>query len=498
MNTTFATTIAEHGLVPQVEILYPPVQPFQLDGHAPVSDRKHIAMLGRFFAGRQSKGQGTAISIFRSIHPYLPAGTKLLLIGNLHPGHRAYVNELKRNASGLPVVFVISKSSKEVQQHLQTALVQWHATGINIDPEADPASCEHFGIAVAEGMTAGTIPVVINRGGVPDIVEHGVNGYLAATAAELGLYTRQLFSMDPRDIQPFQHAAISKALSFQTKVFDTNFIRLTLRGFYTRSFRHVIRNAEPFMASLAQSAALPPSTPDGVTTHSSAAVIIEPRQHYALRFAVKNAMHHLPRTWAVHVYHGSINGAFARAVLSNMGNIQYHNLEIEHMTIRGYNELLTNRSFWESVRAENILLFQTDNMLLKGDIESFMQWDYIGAPWHLENERWSKMRDVMRIGVGNGGLCFRKASAVLRVIDKYKSQTTSSEQEDVFFVKWMEKEGMQIPERQVAYKFCVEVPCHDLQPSPLTADLPPMALHAAWYYVMDMSLLQKWYAHAFL
>ncbi len=41
-------------------------------------------------------------------------------------------------------------------------------------------------------MSAGVIPVVLNRGGVTDIVRHSVTGYLAQSAQEIGDTTKEV------------------------------------------------------------------------------------------------------------------------------------------------------------------------------------------------------------------------------------------------------------------------------------------------------------------
>lgn len=54
-------TTRHYGLTPQVVVLHPPVQPFQLKSTATPTDRKHIVLLGRFFHGRQSKARSALV-----------------------------------------------------------------------------------------------------------------------------------------------------------------------------------------------------------------------------------------------------------------------------------------------------------------------------------------------------------------------------------------------------------------------------------------------------
>src|SRR5207247_4766844 len=65
----------------------------------------------------------------------------------------------------------------------------WHATGFGTDSELEPEKQEHFGITTCEAMSMGCVPVVIRRGGQPEIVEHGRSGYLWNSEDELERYT---------------------------------------------------------------------------------------------------------------------------------------------------------------------------------------------------------------------------------------------------------------------------------------------------------------------
>jgi N-acetyl-alpha-D-glucosaminyl L-malate synthase BshA len=42
-----------------------------------------------------------------------------------------------------------------------------------------PSELETFGLAALEGMACEVVPIATRTGGVPEVVEHGVNGFLA-------------------------------------------------------------------------------------------------------------------------------------------------------------------------------------------------------------------------------------------------------------------------------------------------------------------------------
>jgi hypothetical protein len=171
------------------------------------------------------------------------------------------------------------------------------------------------------------------------------------------------------------------------------------------------------------------------------------------------------------------------------------------ITIAQLNVLLKSYDFWSQIRAEKVLFFQTDSLLVHGEIEPFLKYDYVGAPWHLENERWKNYTSIMPQGVGNGGLSLRsvvKMRELSKLIGQYASQY-NIDQEDFLYSLLMEKRHDKgLAPRANAYAFCIEVPCADMGPEkgfcekdcPLdqleTLKAYPMALHATWYYYNDI------------
>lgn len=90
-------------------------------------------------------------------------------------------------------------------------------------------------------------------------------------------------------------------------------------------------------------------------------------------------------------------------------------------------------------------------------------------------------------GVGNGGLSLRSVPAMLELARAY-GNSSGTQQEDFVWSGVMEQqpERYRLAPREAAYRFCVEVPCEDLekgrQPGGPAQTLPalPLALHASW------------------
>eukprot|EP00887_Chlorella_sp_A99_P006799 scaffold2.g6799.t1 len=482
--------IRHFGLIPQVVVLHPPIEPFHTQPAKPslpdepgFGGRKDIVLLGRFFQGRQSKGHLTAIRIFKQIVPQLPQGTELHLVGNLMPGHDEYLVNLKNEAVGLPVVFHVASPSSELEAVLQSSLVQWHLTGVESNTTSDPASEEHFGISIAEGMTAGTIPVVLDRGGVGDIVQHGINGFLAANPQAVAQYTVHAFGLGRNETAALQERALVSTKQFHQESFVKKFRVLVQRGQLTKPFRHLVNVTGEVV--LSRTFKVPVKA-------ENAAVLIEPRQHYALEYVVKNALYHLGGNWSLYVYHGLSNRAFVETALHGISGVNLRQLNMHTVTIPDLNKLLLSTAFWEGIDAERALLFQTDALLLRGNLGRFFQYDYVGAPWHLTNERWQHRRADMAQGVGNGGLSLRGVPQMRRLAATLGPAADGLHQEDFLYAEQLERmPGSRLAPRAEAYRFCVEVPCADLDNgtcadpacSPLeTLPEVPAAVHAAWYY----------------
>ncbi len=56
---------------------------------------------------------------------------------------------------------------------------------------------EPFGVAVIDALVCGTPVVAMRRGSMPEIIEHGVNGFLADTPEEFAVYMQRVEEIDP-------------------------------------------------------------------------------------------------------------------------------------------------------------------------------------------------------------------------------------------------------------------------------------------------------------
>ena len=174
---------------PTIEVVYPPVEletGMKLRPKKRNLKRVKIVQLGRVFSGRQNKGHKEAISAIVALNANKTDNVvyELTIIGNIHPGFENYAMSLQKMARGHPITFQFGIPGKKLMKLLDEGDMIWHLTGMDITEEnSDPASYEHFGISVVEGMSHGLVPVIYSKGGVVEIP--GRFGYEVSNVGQL-------------------------------------------------------------------------------------------------------------------------------------------------------------------------------------------------------------------------------------------------------------------------------------------------------------------------
>lgn len=211
------------------------------------------------------------------------------------------------------------------------------------------------------------------------------------------------------------------------------------------------------------------------TQTSYTAVIIETREHKALEFVLQNFLSTIDAP--IIIFCGNLNKTFCEnlftaPLISFSNRVRIINMGIDTMRWTEYNRYVsTNRSFYDEIKTEHFLLFQTDTMLFpryKEYINEFFQYDYVGAPWN--NDRFG--------GVGNGGLSLRRKSKMLEIID---TVTYCGEPEDIYFCNNLLVD-LHRPTMEQAKRFSVEEVFH-----PQT-----FGCHKPWDRGFDKELLEAY------
>ena len=68
-------------------------------------------------------------------------------------------------------------------------------------------------------------------------------------------------------------------------------------------------------------------------------------------------------------------------------------------------------NFWNNFTGKKLLLYQEDTYLFNGNINNFLEYDYVGASWPIN-------QDDNSYGVGNGGFSLRDRDKMIECIKK--------------------------------------------------------------------------------
>lgn len=148
------------------------------------------------------------------------------------------------------------------------------------------------------------------------------------------------------------------------------------------------------------------------------AVLIEFRCLPHLEFLIRNCIDKLGDKWSHTVVCGLNNYDYIHKIVKSMDrDIKIIKTNFENLLQNDYSEYLMTKKFWNLFYGEKILLYQEDTCIFKYNIDDFLKWDYIGAPW-------LKTQNDTPNCVGNGGLSLRSKSCMIKVLDRITYQDT--------------------------------------------------------------------------
>lgn len=200
------------------DILYPPVD---TDEFKPSARKKNVIIsVGRFFIDGHNKKHIPMIQSFKKLCDSGLQNWELHLCGGIQQETKdqEYLATLKKLTKGYPVRILTNISFKDLVGEYANAKIYWHATGYGEDPKKDPDKFEHFGITTVEAMSAGAVPVIIDRAGQRETVIHGKNGFRWETLEDLQKYTAKLIQ-NPKMLSEMSLKAIQGSKRFDSKVF---------------------------------------------------------------------------------------------------------------------------------------------------------------------------------------------------------------------------------------------------------------------------------------
>jgi hypothetical protein len=213
-------------------------------------------------------------------------------------------------------------------------------------------------------------------------------------------------------------------------------------------------------------------------------VIVEPRNNPLLISVIKNFIFLLQtRGWGLIVFHGSKNETLLRDALAEWPNVIMYNMKVVNMEILDYNKLLMSGDFWRRLLdygCKYAFIFQMDTILLNPNVESFLEYDYVGAPWD------NKFCGIVS---GNGGLSLRHVETMFTIAETCPANHGQLQFEDIFFSYWCKEKGYNVPSREIASQFSVETifyetPCGMHKPT-IEHELVETILEKSYIHVLN-------------
>lgn len=223
-NSCFTKSFVDREFGIKSRVIYPPVA---VENLKPLPKKKAILSVGRLGEPLNNKKQEVLLEVFKK----MVAGDKkgelkgweFILVAALKEKHQPLLDGLKDEARGFPVRFLTNQPYRELVKLYGEAKIFWHAAGFGVDDRVHPERVEHFGMVPVEAMAAGAVPVVVKKGGLPESVRHGKNGYLWETKkalAELSLklirsenLRRKLAERGVKDARKFSKAVFSEKIA---------------------------------------------------------------------------------------------------------------------------------------------------------------------------------------------------------------------------------------------------------------------------------------------
>jgi glycosyltransferase involved in cell wall biosynthesis len=156
----------------EADVIYPPVDiPKKIEG----KKEDIIISSGRL---TPDKNYEFVIECFKRVYDSYKEAKKYrcLICGVKY--EQDYYEKLKKLAEGYPIEILTNLNDWELKKIYSKAKIFIQAKGLGIDEQKYPALLEHFGMAAAEAMSYGCVPIALNKAGYRETVDNGKSGFL--------------------------------------------------------------------------------------------------------------------------------------------------------------------------------------------------------------------------------------------------------------------------------------------------------------------------------
>lgn len=192
-------------------------------------------------------------------------------------------------------------------------------------------------------------------------------------------------------------------------------------------------------------------------------VIVERRSHPNFRFILQNIAWAAPYM-SVYIFCSDENKPYIHALLDN--KVQCYNIiEVfkgnpsRDKGVQDYNRLLTNYTFYESIKAKYMVTVQMDNIFRRKLPYSIFVDDYWGNPWF-----W------LKYAAGGGGCTVRRIEYMIQLCKDHRPNL--NEPFNVNEDSWISEKTLDYPDIDFRTEFCMEsIPAKN-----------PYVLHQFWTF----------------
>lgn len=208
-NSEFTKAHIDPVFRQDAKVIYPPVN---TDEFTFQKKKKIILSVGRFSNYFQSKKQEILIETFKTMLSQKALnGWRLVLAGGLLQSDKSYFQRLEDMCRKSPITLLPNIPYDKLKKLYETATIYWHGAGYG---ETDPTRMEHFGISTVEAMAAGCIPIVYRGGGLVEIIEDTVSGFLWNTKKGLADRTFDVIG------EKINRNEVQAAVAVRARLFD--------------------------------------------------------------------------------------------------------------------------------------------------------------------------------------------------------------------------------------------------------------------------------------
>lgn len=222
-NSEFTRRFVDKEYGVSSRVIYPPVG---VEDFTPAEKENIVISVGRFTHSLHPKRQDVLIKTFQRLCDVGVGDWKLVLAGGEED--KKEIEKLKKLAGEYQIEIYANVDFSKLRQLYGRAKIFWLATGYGEDEAKKPEKMEHFGITTVEAMASGCAPVVIAKGGQPEIVSDGEDGFLWNSLEELEQKTLQLIKQR-RLLQAISRQAIKRSQHFSKERFYESFKKIIYR-----------------------------------------------------------------------------------------------------------------------------------------------------------------------------------------------------------------------------------------------------------------------------